>query len=100
MIVQAFAAGDRSTLRALLSDDAFSGFARVLDAREAAGETQRTELRSVNEVAIERLSRRRRAVRRVRRSRRALVSSSRTSSNGSTRTCESDPMARRTPASR
>ena len=53
MIVQAFAAGDRNTLRALLSDDAFAGFARVLDAREAAGETQRTELRSVNEVAIE-----------------------------------------------
>ncbi len=53
MIVQAFAAGDRGTLRALLSDDAYAGFARVLDAREAAGERQRTELRAVNEVAIE-----------------------------------------------
>ena len=53
MIVQAFAAGDRNTLRALLSDDAYAGFAKVLDAREAAGETQRTELRAVNEVSIE-----------------------------------------------
>jgi predicted lipid-binding transport protein (Tim44 family) len=53
MIVQAFAAGDRQTLRALLSDDAYAGFAKVLDAREAAGEKQRTELRAVNEVAIE-----------------------------------------------
>ena len=53
MIVQAFAAGDRDTLRALLSDDTYAGFAKALDAREAAGERQRTELRAVNEVAIE-----------------------------------------------
>lgn len=53
MIVQAFAAGDRGTLRSLLSDDAYAGFAKVLDGREAAGERQRTELRAVNEVAIE-----------------------------------------------
>jgi predicted lipid-binding transport protein (Tim44 family) len=53
MIVQAFAAGDRGTLRALLSDDAYAGFAKVLDAREAAGERQRTEVRAVHEVAIE-----------------------------------------------
>lgn len=53
MIVQAFAAGDRDTLRTLLSDDTYAGFAKALDAREAAGERQRTELRAVNEVAIE-----------------------------------------------
>ncbi|MBD0272938.1 MAG: Tim44 domain-containing protein [Acetobacteraceae bacterium] len=53
MIVQAFAAGDRATLRALLSDDTYAGFSKALDAREAAGERQRTELRAVNEVAIE-----------------------------------------------
>lgn len=53
MIVHAFAGSDRDTLRALLSDDAYAGFAKVLDAREAAGERQRTELRAVNEVAIE-----------------------------------------------
>ena len=46
--------GERpGTLRALLSDDAYAGFAKVLDAREAAGEHQRTELRAVHEVAIE-----------------------------------------------
>jgi len=53
MILAAFAGGDRGTLRALLSDDAYAGFAKVLDGREAAGERQRTELRAVNEVAIE-----------------------------------------------
>ena len=53
MILTAFAGGDRGTLRALLSDDAYAGFAKVLDGREAAGERQRTELRAVNEVAIE-----------------------------------------------
>jgi predicted lipid-binding transport protein (Tim44 family) len=53
MILQAFAAGDRGTLRALLADDAYAGFAKVLDGREAAGERQRTELRAVNELAIE-----------------------------------------------
>ena len=53
MIVQAFAAGDRATLQSLLSNDAYAGFAKVLDAREAAGEHQRTELRAVHELAIE-----------------------------------------------
>jgi predicted lipid-binding transport protein (Tim44 family) len=53
MIVQAFAAGDRGTLRALLSDETYAGFAKALDAREAAGEQQRTELRAVDETAIE-----------------------------------------------
>ena len=53
MVVQAFAAGDRGTLRALLSDETYAGFAKALDAREVAGERQRTEVRAVNEVAIE-----------------------------------------------
>lgn len=53
MIVQAFAAGDRATLQALLSPDTYAGFAKALDAREAAGERQRTEIRAVHEVAIE-----------------------------------------------
>ncbi len=53
MIVQAFASGDRATLQALLSPDVYAGFAKALDAREAAGERQRTELRAVHEVAIE-----------------------------------------------
>jgi predicted lipid-binding transport protein (Tim44 family) len=53
MVVQAFAAGDRQTLRALLSDETYAGFEGAIAAREKAGERQRTELRAVNEVAIE-----------------------------------------------
>lgn len=53
MIVQAFAAGDRDTLRNLLSDDAFAGFDQAIAAREATGATQRTELRAINDMAIE-----------------------------------------------
>jgi predicted lipid-binding transport protein (Tim44 family) len=53
MIVQAFAAGDRQTLRGLLSDDTYAGFEQAIAAREGAGERQRTELRAVNEMAIE-----------------------------------------------
>lgn len=53
MVVQAFAAGDRQTLRSLLSDDTYAGFEQAITAREQAGERQRTELRAVNEMAIE-----------------------------------------------
>ncbi|MBW8270332.1 Tim44/TimA family putative adaptor protein [Caldovatus aquaticus] len=53
MIVTAFAEGDRATLRALLSDDTYAGFEHAIAAREAAGERQRTEIRAVQEVAIE-----------------------------------------------
>ncbi len=53
MIVGAFAAGDRATLQPLLSDDSYAGFEHAIAAREQAGETQRTELRAVNEMAID-----------------------------------------------
>jgi predicted lipid-binding transport protein (Tim44 family) len=53
MIVTAFAAGDRATLRNLLSDDTYAGFEQAVTAREAAGESQRTEIRSVQEMGIE-----------------------------------------------
>ncbi len=53
MIVTAFAAGDRQTLRGLLSDDTYAGFEQAITARETAGETQRTELRAVHEMAID-----------------------------------------------
>lgn len=53
MIVQAFAAGDRQTLRNLLSEDSFAGFDQAITAREIAGETQRTELRAINGMSIE-----------------------------------------------
>lgn len=53
MIVAAFAQGDRQTLRALLSDDTYPGFEQAITAREQAGESQRTEIRSMHELAIE-----------------------------------------------
>ena len=53
MIIEAFAAGDRDMLRNLLSDDAYAGFEQAIAAREQAGETQRTELRAIHDMAIE-----------------------------------------------
>lgn len=53
MIVTAFAAGDRQTLRALLSDATYAGFEQAITAREQAGEQQRTEIRAVHEMAVE-----------------------------------------------
>ena len=53
MIVEAFAAGDRDTLRNLLSEDTYAGFEQAITARDAAGERQRTEIRSIQETAIE-----------------------------------------------
>ncbi|MCI0756545.1 Tim44/TimA family putative adaptor protein [Teichococcus vastitatis] len=53
MVITAFAAGDRATLRNLLSDDTYAGFEQAITAREAAGEHQRTELRSIQEMAVE-----------------------------------------------
>jgi predicted lipid-binding transport protein (Tim44 family) len=52
MIVTAFAAGDRTRLRQLLADETYAAFERVISAREAAGETQRTEIREIEEVTI------------------------------------------------
>lgn len=53
MIVTAFAAGDRATLRNLLSDDTYAGFEGAIAAREQAGETQRTEIRGLHDIAID-----------------------------------------------
>lgn len=53
MIVAAFAQGDRQTLRSLLSDDTYAGFEQAVTARENAGETQRTEIRAMQELAVE-----------------------------------------------
>ena len=39
MIVEAFAKGDKATLRPLLADEVFSQFAGAIDAREQAGRT-------------------------------------------------------------
>ncbi|MBO1081013.1 Tim44/TimA family putative adaptor protein [Roseomonas haemaphysalidis] len=53
MIVEAFANGDRATLRNLLSDDTYAGFEGAIVARETAGERQRTEIRNVQDMVIE-----------------------------------------------
>ena len=53
MIVAGFAAGDRTTLRTLLSDDTCRAFEQAITAREAAGHQQISEIRAVPGVSIE-----------------------------------------------
>ena len=53
MIVAAFARGDRTALAPLLTDATYAGFDAVIATRETAGETQRSEIRSMETVAIE-----------------------------------------------
>ncbi len=52
LIVTAFAAGDRSALRPLLSDDTYAAFESAITAHKAAGETQRTEVRGIQAATI------------------------------------------------
>ncbi|MCQ8278768.1 Tim44/TimA family putative adaptor protein [Acetobacteraceae bacterium KSS8] len=52
-IVRAFAEGDRSTLRSMLTADAFAAFDQAITAREQAGETQRSEIRAVTQVRLD-----------------------------------------------
>ncbi|MBV8916225.1 MAG: Tim44 domain-containing protein [Acetobacteraceae bacterium] len=53
LIVGAFAAGDRVALRPLLNDETYRSFEQAIAAREAQGETQRSEIRGVQQVSIE-----------------------------------------------
>jgi predicted lipid-binding transport protein (Tim44 family) len=53
IIVAAFAAGERASLRPLLSDDTYNAFESAIAAREAARQTQRTEIRGIEHAAIE-----------------------------------------------
>jgi predicted lipid-binding transport protein (Tim44 family) len=53
MIVAAFAAGDRVGLRALLSDETYKAFEQSISAREKTGETQVSEIRSMQHVSID-----------------------------------------------
>jgi len=53
MIVTAFARGDNNALRPLLTAGTYAGFEAVITSRDTAGETQRSEIRSVETVAIE-----------------------------------------------
>lgn len=52
MIVAAFAAGDRETLRSFLSDTVYNNFASAIEAREQAGHTQETTLVGIDAVDI------------------------------------------------
>ena len=52
-IVEAFAAGDRNVLRSLLTDGAYNVFEGAIRAREAAGQTQRSEIRVIQQATIE-----------------------------------------------
>ncbi len=53
IIVHAFAAGDRATLRPLLGDETWKAFDLAITEREKAGHTQVTEVRSIHGLSIE-----------------------------------------------
>lgn len=53
LIVHAFAAGDRATLRPLLGDETWHAFDLAIGEREKAGHTQVTDIRSIQSLAIE-----------------------------------------------
>lgn len=53
IIVGAFAAGQRETLRPLLAEDTFRAFDSAISGRETAAETQRTEIRAIHATTIE-----------------------------------------------
>lgn len=52
-IVTAFAAGDRAKLQSLLTPHVYQTFEQAIAAREAAGERQHTEIKSIISVGIE-----------------------------------------------
>jgi predicted lipid-binding transport protein (Tim44 family) len=53
LIVAAFASGDRVALRNLLGDDTYKAFEQAIAAREKAGETQVSEIKSIHRMAID-----------------------------------------------
>jgi predicted lipid-binding transport protein (Tim44 family) len=53
LIVANFAAGDRARLRPLLTEETFAAFEGAIAAREAAGETQKTEIRTITAATID-----------------------------------------------
>lgn len=53
MIVSGFAAGDRVSLRSLLSDDTYKAFEEAIASREAVGHTQISEIKALESMSIE-----------------------------------------------
>ncbi|HVY17229.1 MAG TPA: Tim44/TimA family putative adaptor protein [Rhodopila sp.] len=52
IIVHAFAAGDRTALRPLLGDETYAAFDQAIASREKAGETQVSDIKSVESINI------------------------------------------------
>lgn len=52
MIVEAFAKGEKDSLRPLLADEVYSNFATAIDQREAAGETMETRILGIRKLEI------------------------------------------------
>ena len=52
MVLEAFWAGDRETLRELSDDDVYAGFAAAIDAREQAGETLDNRLIRIEDATV------------------------------------------------
>lgn len=52
MVLEAFWAGDRETLRELCDDDVYAGFDAAIAAREAAGETLQNSLIRIEEMVV------------------------------------------------
>lgn len=53
MIVTAFAAGDRTTLQGLLSEETYRAFEQAIAARESAGHTQVSTIHGIHSASIE-----------------------------------------------
>ena len=53
MIVSAFANGDRVALRPLLADATYAAFEQAISARESAGQTQRSEIKGIEQASID-----------------------------------------------
>lgn len=53
LIVAAYAVGDRVALRPLLGDDTYRSFESAIAARENAGETMKSDIRSIENASIE-----------------------------------------------
>ncbi len=53
LIVTAFAAGDRARLKPLLTEETYAAFERAIAAREAAGDTQSTDIRAIQDAALQ-----------------------------------------------
>jgi predicted lipid-binding transport protein (Tim44 family) len=53
IIVHAFAAGDRATLRPLLGDEMWNAFDQAITEREKAGQTHVTEVKAIHGISIE-----------------------------------------------